>query len=104
LAQGGVLDFDVPAFGSSGDLTSFVPRDADENEQGYLTDLEIRQREHQNLFAVLQKAGWKVKGAGGAAELLGVSPTTLFARMQKIGLKRPASSHRPDAYRPAAVG
>jgi DNA-binding NtrC family response regulator len=93
LAQGGVLEFDVPAFGSSMDLTSFEPRDVDETEPGYLTDLEIREREHQNLFAVLQKAGWKVKGAGGAAELLGVSPTTLFARMQKIGLKRPASTH-----------
>jgi len=89
LAQGGILDFDVPALGLPVDLTSSVPRDVDETEPGYLTDLEIRQREQQNLFAVLQKAGWKVKGAGGAAELLGVSPTTLFARMQKIGLKRP---------------
>jgi DNA-binding NtrC family response regulator len=104
LAQGGVLDFDVPAFGSSADPPSFVPSAVGETEPGYLTDVEIRLREHQNLFAVLQKAGWKVKGAGGAAELLGVSPTTLFARMQKIGLKRPASSHRPEAYRPAAVG
>jgi hypothetical protein len=31
----------------------------------------MRHRERQNLFAVLQKAGWKIKGAG-AAELLGV--------------------------------
>ncbi|MBV8102155.1 MAG: sigma-54-dependent Fis family transcriptional regulator [Verrucomicrobia bacterium] len=92
FAQGGAMDFDVPAFGSSVDLTSLAPRDVDETEPGYLTDTEIRRREHQNLFAVLEKAGWKVKGAGGAAELLGVSPTTLFARMQKIGLKRPAST------------
>jgi DNA-binding NtrC family response regulator len=92
LARGGVLDFDVPAFGSPANLTSFRPRDADKTEPEYLTDVEIRQREHQNLFAVLQRAGWKVKGAGGAAELLGVSPTTLFARMQKMGLKRPALS------------
>ena len=26
-------------------------------------------------FVVLQRAGWKVKGVGGAAELLGVNPT-----------------------------
>ncbi|MBV9874998.1 MAG: sigma-54-dependent Fis family transcriptional regulator [Verrucomicrobia bacterium] len=89
FAQGGVLDFDVPAFGSSADLTSLAPPDVDETGPGYLTDVEIRRREHQNLLVVLEKAGWKVKGAGGAAELLGVSPTTLFARMQKIGLKRP---------------
>ena len=97
FAQGGVLDFDVPAFGSSADLTSFAPRDGDQIEPEYLTEVEIRHRERQNLFAVLQKAGWKIKGAGGAAELLGVTPTTLFARMQKIGLKRPVSSHEPEA-------
>jgi len=50
----------------------------------------MRRRQRQNLFSVLQKAGWKIKDAGGAAELLGLSPATLFARMQKIGLKRPA--------------
>jgi DNA-binding NtrC family response regulator len=88
FAQGGVLDFDVPPFSSPANLT-VAPRDADQTEPEYLTDAEIRRREHQNLFAVLQKTGWKVKGTGGAAELLGVSPTTLFARIQKIGLKRP---------------
>jgi DNA-binding NtrC family response regulator len=93
LAQGGVLDFDLPAFGSSVDPTSFTVSDTDPTEPGYLTEVEIRRRERQNLVAALQKAGWKIKGAGGAAELLGVSPTTLFARMQKLGLKRPASSH-----------
>ncbi|MBV8970204.1 MAG: sigma-54-dependent Fis family transcriptional regulator [Verrucomicrobia bacterium] len=89
LAQGGVLDFDVPAFGSSVDLTSLAPRDVNQTEPGYLTDVEIQRRERQNLLAVLQKAGWKIKGAGGAAELLGVSPSTLFSRMQKFSLKRP---------------
>jgi transcriptional regulator with GAF, ATPase, and Fis domain len=94
LAQGGVLDFDVPAFGSSVDLTSFTVSDTDPTEPAYLTEVEIRRRERHNLVAALQKAGWKVKGAGGAAELLGVSPTTLFARMQKLGLKRPESNER----------
>ena len=50
----------------------------------------MRRRERQNLFAVLQKAGWRIKGVDGAAELLGVSPTTLFSRIRKMGLKRPA--------------
>jgi hypothetical protein len=29
----------------------------------------------ENLFAVLQKTGWKIKGVDGAAELLGLKPT-----------------------------
>jgi transcriptional regulator with GAF, ATPase, and Fis domain len=88
FARGGALEFDVPATGSSIDLTSFAPRDGDEAEPEYLTDVEMRRRERHNLFAVLQKAGWKIKGVDGAAELLGVKPTTLIARIEKMGLKR----------------
>jgi transcriptional regulator with GAF, ATPase, and Fis domain len=38
---------------------------------------------------VLEKAKWKVKGPDGAAELLGVKPTTLFSRMRKMGIGSP---------------
>jgi transcriptional regulator with GAF, ATPase, and Fis domain len=47
-----------------------------------------RRRERENVCAVLQKAGWKIRGINGAAELLGVKPTTLISRMEKMGLKR----------------
>jgi DNA-binding NtrC family response regulator len=90
FAQGGALDFDLPLSGSSLDLTSFGPRDGDQAEPEYLTESEMRRRERENIFAVLQKASWKIKGVDGAAELLGVKPTTLFARIEKMGLKRPA--------------
>jgi transcriptional regulator with GAF, ATPase, and Fis domain len=93
FAQGGVLDFDVPETGSSVDLTPFGPRNGDQAEPEYLTESEMRRRERQNLFAVLQKAGWKIKGVDGAAELLGVKPTTLIARIEKMGLKRPAGKN-----------
>jgi DNA-binding NtrC family response regulator len=86
FAQGGVLDFDLP--GTGVDLNSFVLEDVEEVE--YLTDAEMRRRERENLFAVLQKTGWKIKGVDGAAELLGLKPTTLISRIEKMGLKRPA--------------
>ena len=89
LARGGVLEFDVPGGGSPGNLVPFAPDD-DRTEPEYLTESEMRHRERQNLFMVLQKAGWKIKGADGAAELLGVKPTTLVSRIEKMGLKRPA--------------
>jgi DNA-binding NtrC family response regulator len=90
FARGGALEFDIPRNGSSVDVTSFVPPDDDQAEPEYLTESEMRHRERENLFAVLQKAGWKIKGADGAAELLGVKPTTLISRMERMGLKRPA--------------
>jgi DNA-binding NtrC family response regulator len=88
FAQGGALDFDLPATGV--DLNPFVLEDGDEVEPEYLTDAEMRRRERENLFVVLQKAGWKIKGVDGAAELLGLKPTTLISRIEKMGLRRPA--------------
>jgi transcriptional regulator with GAF, ATPase, and Fis domain len=88
FAQGGALDFDLPVSGV--DLTSFESPPHDQALLEYLTEPEIRRRERENLFVVLQKAGWKIKGVNGAAELLGVKPTTLIARIEKMGLKRPA--------------
>ena len=38
---------------------------------------------------VLQATGWRIRGKRGAAEILGVKPTTLEARMKKLGISRP---------------
>ncbi len=48
------------------------------------------QREH--IHRVLESTGWRIRGAGGAAERLGLRPTTLETRMFKLGLKRPLAS------------
>ena len=90
FARGEALDFDLPLTGSSVGLTSFGPRNGDQAEPEYLTESELRRRERENLFAVLQKADWRIKGVDGAAELLGVKPTTLSSRIEKMGLRRPA--------------
>jgi transcriptional regulator with GAF, ATPase, and Fis domain len=51
----------------------------------------MERRERDNLLLVLQAANWKIKGPDGAAELMGVKPTTMLARMKKWGLKKPAA-------------
>ena len=89
FAQGGALEFDLAMGNTAAELTSQKPMIGDNSDAEYLTEAEIRRRERENLSIVLQKTGWKVKGAAGAAELLGVSPTTLFARIEKMGLRRP---------------
>ena len=45
--------------------------------------------ERDHILAVVEAAGWRIRGSGGAAEILGLKPTTLEARMKKLGLKRP---------------
>ena len=55
----------------------------------FLTEAEMRQREKKNLVAALQHAGWKVYGPGGAADLLGLKPSTLATRMRTMRIERP---------------
>ena len=87
FAQGGALDFDLPLTGA--DLTPCRLEAVDEVESEYLTDAEMRRRERKNLVFVLQKTARRIKGVDGAAELLGLRPTTLISRIEKRGLKRP---------------
>jgi transcriptional regulator with GAF, ATPase, and Fis domain len=89
LAQGGPIAFDFPVSGASIDLTALKRTSNDQEEAEILTEAEIRRRECENIFVVLQKTGWKIKGADGAARLLGVKPTTLISRIKRLGLVRP---------------
>jgi len=55
-----------------------------------LDDLETRQKdqEKEHIIKALESAGWRVRGKSGAAEILGLKPTTLEARMNKLGIQR----------------
>jgi transcriptional regulator with GAF, ATPase, and Fis domain len=41
----------------------------------------------------LPQTGWRIRGSGGAAELLGIKPTTLDSRIKKLGIRRRDSDH-----------
>jgi transcriptional regulator with GAF, ATPase, and Fis domain len=45
-------------------------------------------QERRQIADALEQTGWRVSGPKGAAVLLGVKPTTLEARMKRLGLKR----------------
>ena len=53
-----------------------------------MTEQEIRSLEKANLMAILDMTNWKVSGSGGAADILGINPSTLASRMRKWGIKR----------------
>jgi len=88
LARGGPLHFDLPVADASPTPPASKPHPGDKAGPGFFTEAEILRIERENLMVVLEKAGWKIKGADGAAELLGVKPTTLLSRMKKMGLNR----------------
>jgi transcriptional regulator with GAF, ATPase, and Fis domain len=54
----------------------------------FVTQAEWEKRERENLMAALEAANWKIYGAGGAAQLLGIKPTTLASRLQSLGIRK----------------
>jgi formate hydrogenlyase transcriptional activator len=54
--------------------------------------LTLRNLELDHIRATLENTNWRVRGHGGAAERLGLKPTTLEGRMAKLGLTRPRSA------------
>jgi PAS domain S-box-containing protein len=52
--------------------------------------LTLEELERQHIVEVLEQTNWRVSGDKGAAKILGLNPTTLEARMKKLGITRPA--------------
>ena len=89
LSQGKVLRLDL----SMPDLKSPPPEavSPDDGTQEILTEKQIKELQKANLVKALKQTNWRVSGAGGAAELLGVRPTTLADRVRTYKIKRPSS-------------
>lgn len=68
------------------ELSEWLPKPGLTPRGTQLPTLEELERDH--ILAVLELTGWRVSGEKGAAELLGMKPTTLEARMKKLGIKR----------------
>jgi len=51
----------------------------------------LEELEQQHIISVLDRTGWRVSGEKGAANLLGLKPTTLEDRMKKLGITRKAT-------------
>jgi transcriptional regulator with GAF, ATPase, and Fis domain len=59
-------------------------------DRPYLTDREMKAKFRENLLSALDASEWRISGNEGAAELLGMKPSTLTDRMRSMGIKRPA--------------
>lgn len=62
-----------------------------EPESRLLTFDELKRFERDNVQAVIDRAGWKIAGSGGAAEFLGVNAATLTSRLKAMGIQRPTT-------------
>jgi transcriptional regulator with GAF, ATPase, and Fis domain len=51
----------------------------------------LQARERAHILCICQAAAWKIKGPDGAAKILGLNPGTLYWRLKKLGIQRPAA-------------
>jgi transcriptional regulator with GAF, ATPase, and Fis domain len=54
-----------------------------------LSSMSLKTLETEHIRETLERTHWRIRGRGGAAERLGLKPTTLEGRMAKLGLTRP---------------
>jgi transcriptional regulator with GAF, ATPase, and Fis domain len=105
LAQNGQLQFDLPANRRPVSLPPIEPpAPSTDAARQILTESDMRRLEEGNILAALTKASWRIHGEGGAAELLGLKPTTLISRIKKLGLKKPDSpAHAARGTQPGPI-
>jgi transcriptional regulator with GAF, ATPase, and Fis domain len=83
----GVLHFDIHEGTSAPPaMIPASPENPPPEAPAVMTDEEMKRRERENIAAALERSGGRIYGAGGAAELLRMKPTTLSSRIKKLGL------------------
>ena len=91
LSPHGRLHFDLPRVNGEVSLSGQGILEASSSPAPrILTEAEIAALQKQNVLAALIRSDWKIYGKGGAAELLGIKPTTLIERMRRLMIKRPS--------------
>lgn len=88
LSTGKVLRLDLSMPGLTVDSVEVAIAAAANDE--VLTESDMRDFQKSNIRRALERANWKVSGQGGAAELLGVRPTTLADRVRTHKIRKPA--------------
>jgi formate hydrogenlyase transcriptional activator len=69
-------------------LEAAALRENDSQEEPRLVTLEDNERAH--IQRALGETNWVIHGKKGAAELLGINPSTLRSRMEKLKIKKRA--------------
>jgi transcriptional regulator with GAF, ATPase, and Fis domain len=54
-----------------------------------------QETEREYIMAILKQCNGRIRGSGGAAELLNLKPTTLEYRMEKLGIRKTLSVQMP---------
>lgn len=64
--------------------------DAQDGRVAQAEMMSLADAERQAIHRALEATRWRISGPAGAAELLGLRPTTLHAKMKKLDIRRPS--------------
>ncbi len=78
-----IIDNILPDEGKSLKIKSSI-----EKEARILSQKELQEFEKENILRALNSTNWKVSGSDGAANLLGIPPTTLTSKIKSFQLKK----------------
>lgn len=88
-SRSGKLFFNLPGTEKNIRGKNLVSSSKERNKNlSILTDEEMKLHDRQNILNALHQCGWKITGFNGAAELLGMRPTTLHSKIKKMGIKK----------------
>jgi formate hydrogenlyase transcriptional activator len=85
LWREGPLTFDLPVSQATENTGEHAKPAA---TAALLTRDQLKRQERDAIVAALKQATGKISGRGGAAELLGMKPTTLASRISALGINR----------------
>ena len=72
ISDKGILKVELPRISKSPSL--------------HLSKLHYVEKNH--IISVLESTNWRLGGIGGAAQILGLKRTTLYAKMEKLGIEK----------------
>ena len=100
LSKGDTLQLDIAGADDSRvlPLLPVVPEASGKLvERNFYTEKELKLQQRDNMRRALEFADWRISGKGGAAELLGLKPSTLTDRMRSFGLRKTLDGSRKRA-------
>ena len=72
------------------DLVLTLPQHSPREQTGH----NLKDLERTKILEALERKDWQIDGNQGAAQLLGLHPSTLRSRLKKLGIRRPNSNHK----------
>jgi transcriptional regulator with GAF, ATPase, and Fis domain len=88
VSHGSKLAFDLPASLTSSGKPAIQVHRTSIPVEAVITERDWRNLERANIVAALRQANLRISGKGGAADLLGINPSTLTSRMKTLGISR----------------